>query len=209
MNAYQAEQIAAFEQIRLHLPKLKTQLHQTQAGSLDAYLSFRQLSDRFLDQYFSGICNTTCYQNQHSACCSKDGIITFFADMVINILYSNESELDRMALRLQIPHLGLKCLYLTPDGCMWAIKPVVCQMFLCERAQLEVFSRYPQAKEQWKTLTRKRRDFTWPDKPILFDTIESLFMAAGCTSPLMYLHNSPGLLRVKRKAGAPNRLRRK
>lgn len=209
MNAYQAEQIAAFDLIRLHLPKLKAQLHRTQADPLEAYLSFRKESDRFLDQYFAGICNTTCYQNQHSACCSRDGIITFFADMVINILYSNGSALDRMALRLQIPHLGLKCLYLSPDGCMWTIKPVVCQMFLCEGAQLEVFSQCPQAKEQWQTLTRRRRDFTWPDKPILFDTIESLFMAAGFKSPLMYLHNSPGLLRVKRKAGAPGRLRRK
>ena len=160
MNAYQAEQIAAFELIRLHLPKLKKQLHRTQADPLEAYLAFRQETDRYFDQYFAGICNTTRYQNQHSACCSRDGIITFFADMVINILYSNGSVLDRMALRLQTPHLGLKCLYLSPGGCMWTIKPVVCQMFLCERAQLEVFSQCPQAREQWDTLTRRRRDFT-------------------------------------------------
>ena len=30
--------------------------------------------------------------------------------------------------------------------------------------------------------------------------IEKYFIAAGCSSSLMYLHNSPGLLRVKRKA---------
>ncbi len=34
-----------------------------------------------------------------------------------------------------------------------------------------------------------------------FDMIEAYFIAAGCFSSLMYLHNSPGLLRVKRKAG--------
>ena len=31
--------------------------------------------------------------------------------------------------------------------------------------------------------------------------IENYFIAAGCSSSLMYLHNSPGLLRVKRQAG--------
>jgi hypothetical protein len=34
-----------------------------------------------------------------------------------------------------------------------------------------------------------------------FTTIENYFIAAGCSSSLMYLHNSPGLLRVKHKAG--------
>jgi hypothetical protein len=31
--------------------------------------------------------------------------------------------------------------------------------------------------------------------------IENYFIADGCSSSLMYLHNSPGLLRVKRQAG--------
>jgi hypothetical protein len=147
----------------------------------------------------------TCYQNQNSACCSRDGIITFFADMVINTLYSDDPALDRMALRLKDPHRGIKCLYLNAHGCVWAIKPVVCQMFLCDRAQHKIFSQHPQARDQWETLTRKRRNFTWPDRPVLFDAIESIFLAAGCTSPLMYFHNSPGLLRVKQNAGAPGR----
>lgn len=209
MNAYQAEQITTFELIRLHLPKLKQELHRTQADPLKAYLTFREETDRYLDQYFAGICSRTCYQNQHSACCSKDGIITFFADMVINTLYSSAPTLDQMARHLQSPQRDNKCLYLSSAGCRWTIKPVVCQMFLCERAQLEVFAQFPQAQEKWETLTRRRRDFTWPDKPVLFDAIESLFMAAGCQSPLMYLHTSPGLLRIKQKARAPDRPRRR
>jgi len=115
MNAYQAEQIATFELIRLHLPELKEKLHRTHADPLKAYLSFRQETDRYLDQYFTGICSLTCYQNLHSACCSRDGIITFFGDMVINTLYSSDPALDRMALRLQSPHRGNKYLYLDPD----------------------------------------------------------------------------------------------
>ena len=200
MNDYQTEQLTAFELIRLHLPKLKKRLRKTQGPLLKAYLSFRKETDRYLDQYFDGVCSMSCYQNQHSACCSKDGIITFFADMVINILYSDEPTLDRLDRRLQSPHRGMKCLYLSPDGCLWTVKPVVCQMFLCQRARDEVFSQYPQARRRWETLTQRRLDFTWPDKPVLFDAIETLFMESGYSSPLMYLHNSPGLLKVKQKA---------
>jgi len=203
VNDYQAEQFTTFELIRLHLPKIKEKLQQTQADHLEAYRSFRKDSDRYLDKYFSGICSLTCYQNRHSACCSKDGIITYFADMVINTLYSEKPALERIARRLRRTHLGMKCLYLGTDGCMWRIKPVVCQMFLCEHALKEVFFRHPRAKAQWGMLRQRRKDFTWPDKPVLFDAIESLFLSAGCTSPLMYLHNSPGLLRVKQKAGVP------
>ena len=47
----------------------------------------------------------------------------------------------------------------------------------------------------------KRRQYTWPDQPVLFDKLEALFVEAGYRSSLMYLHNSPGLLRVKQKAG--------
>jgi hypothetical protein len=36
---------------------------------------------------------------------------------------------------------------------------------------------------------------------VLFDDLEAFFIDCGCTSPLMYLHNSPGLLRVKQKRG--------
>lgn len=33
------------------------------------------------------------------------------------------------------------------------------------------------------------------------ETLKRYFMDARYTSPLMYLHNSPGLLRVKQQAG--------
>jgi hypothetical protein len=46
-------------------------------------------------------------------------------------------------------------------------------------------------------LLLKERQFTWPDKPILFDDLEELFVLAGLKSSLMYCHLSPGLLRVK------------
>jgi len=50
-------------------------------------------------------------------------------------------------------------------------------------------------------LEQESRRFKWPDRPVLFDTLEKLFLDAGFHSPLMYLHTSPGLLRVKQQAG--------
>jgi hypothetical protein len=57
--------------------------------------------------------------------------------------------------------------------------------------------------DRWQELLLKEKQFTWPDKPILFDDLEELFLQAGLKSPLMYCHLSPGLLRVKaqRKRG--------
>ena len=41
---------------------------------------------------------------------------------------------------------------------------------------------------------------TWPDRPVLFDELEKLFIKEGYDSPLMYCHKSPGLLRLKSKS---------
>ena len=71
-------------------------------------------------------------------------------------------------------------------------------MFLCDRAKDTVFGSRPELKDRWDALARERKRFTWPDRPVLFDDLERTFMDAGCTSSLMYLHNSPGLLRVKK-----------
>ena len=204
MNSYQEEQMAAFQLVREHLPELKAMIQQTMAADLKAYVAFRQETDEFLDKYFADTCSASCYRSQLSACCTKDGIITFFADWVVNIFFSDEPALDQMATRLQKTHSGTKCLYLSSEGCLWTIKPVVCQMFLCDRAQNEVFSCHPEAAARWNALTEKKKAFTWPDKPVLFDTLESIFIAAGHRSPLMYLHNSPGLLRIKKQAGLKN-----
>jgi hypothetical protein len=201
MDTYQTEQRTAFEMVRSILPALTAEIRQTLAESIDAYLAFRDSTNRFLRDHFADICNKSCYRNQLSACCSKNGIITFFADVVLNMLISDNDTLVRMAARLNAPIQSQKCLYLTAEGCLWTIRPIVCQMFLCDRAQNEVFSKTHLAAELWAELVEKKKSFTWPDRPILFDALESIFIDAGHTSPLMYLHNSPGLLRIKNAAG--------
>ncbi|MGB5157312.1 hypothetical protein [Desulfobacterium sp. N47] len=201
MNSYQKEQLEALQIIRSHMADLKTELLRTVESSLNEYLLFRSQTDKFLSDHFSAICSLSCYQSRLSACCSKDGIITFFADVVINALNTNEAELDRMETMLKKPNKSYKCVYLAPEGCVWRVKPIVCQMFLCDKAEEDVFGKNPVAREEWEIFKKKKKDFTWPDKIVLFDQIESIFISAGCSSTLMYLNKSPGLLRIKRQAG--------
>ena len=201
MNEYQLEQLEALSQVRMHLRALpcseKYKLR-TLAGD---YRDFRRKVDMFFDTHFGDVCSATCYRSRLSACCSREGIITFFADVVINLLFSEDAEIDTLAIALRTENKGFKCVYLGKDGCLWRVKPIICQMFLCEPAKARVFGNHPEAESEWLELERRRKQFTWPDRPVLFDMIENYFMAAGCSSTLMYLHNSPGLLRVKRKAG--------
>jgi hypothetical protein len=75
-------------------------------------------------------------------------------------------------------------------------------MYLCNRSKEQVFDLSPPLKEEWELLERKRKRFTWPDRPVLFDALESYSLKAGYQSPLMYFHYSPGLLRVKQNANA-------
>lgn len=201
MSDYQFEQLEALSQVRLHLKALSRGEKEKLRVLIADYLEFRRQVDRFLETYFGTVCDRTCYQSRLSACCSREGIVTFFADVVINLLMSEETEVDALAKVLGTENTGFKCVYLGRDGCLWRVKPIVCQMFLCEPAKAKVFSEHPEAEAEWLELERRRKQFTWPDRPVLFDAVEKYFIAAGCASALMYLHKSPGLLRVKHKAG--------
>jgi hypothetical protein len=77
-------------------------------------------------------------------------------------------------------------------------KPIVCEIFLCNAAENAVLKENPAARKRWDALVRQKKAYTWPDRLVLFDTLEQICMEAGYTSPLMFLNNSPGLLRVKR-----------
>ena len=113
------------------------------------------------------------------------------------MLLSTPDEIATLKNVLQNLKSGFKCVYLGPQGCLWRLKPIVCEMFLCDRAQQTVFNERSDLKEQWEAFKQRKKIFTWPDRPVLFDDLEKYFMDAGYTSPMMYMHNSPGLLRVK------------
>ena len=185
--------------VKRYLAQISEAEHKALQESLSDYLTFRDAVDDFQENYFHDICNRKCYQSKLSACCSRDGIIVFFADVVINALMANPAALDRLQDVLTRPHEGFKCVFLGQEGCLWRIKPIVCEMFLCDAAENAVLKENPIARKRWDALLRQKKNFTWPDRPVLFDTLEQICIDAGYNSPLMFLHNSPGLLRVKRQ----------
>ena len=201
MNEYQQEQLEALQLARKYLASLSDAERDALIKRIGPYLAFREKVDLFLATHFSDICSRRCYRNKLSACCSKDGILIFFADTFINALQSSRKACDHLETRLRSHNTSYKCIYLAEDGCLWTVKPIVCQMFLCNRAEEAVFEENPNLRDEWERLLAQKKVFTWPDEPVLFDFIESLCIKAGISSSLMHLHNSPGLLRVKQKAG--------
>jgi len=201
MNSYQKEQAESISMVCHHLSSLSQPEIQLLREQMTDYLSFRDAVRGFLSDNFGEVCSKKCYQSHLSACCSREGIITFFADVVINALLSSDADMEALLAVLQKPNNGFKCIYLGPQGCLWKLKPIVCEMFLCDQAQEEVFKGNPGAESQWEELKKQEKTYRWPDRPILFDALERYFMDAGYSSSLMYLHNSPGLLRVKEQAG--------
>jgi hypothetical protein len=202
INAYHLEQRQTLDLIRRHLARVPGDRDRL-LERIRPYRAFREEVAGFLVRHFQDLCTEKCFRSRLSACCSREGIITFFADTAVNVLISDEAALDELAAVLDRPNEGVKCVYLGDGGCLWRIKPIVCEMFLCDAALSAAFDGDPAAADAWASLKEKRKGFTWPDRPVIFDELEAHFMAAGHTSPLMYLHNSPGLLRVKQKAGLP------
>ena len=198
MSEYQKEQFDAYEMVIKHLALLPETTILELKRQVEPYLAFRTLVNRFFEAHLGDICNRNCYESRKSACCSKEGIVTFFADVVINALLSDADDIKHLLMLLKTENTGFKCIYLGKNGCRWKLKPIVCEMFLCQKAKSEAFERAPGLTEEWDRLKKKEKLFTWPDKPVLFDDIEEMFLRAGLDSPLMYLHNSPGLLRVKK-----------
>ncbi len=200
MDEYQKEQYDALLMAKEYLSRILAPERLKINIALTDYLLFRDKIKTFLADHFTQICTQKCYQSKLSACCSREGIITFFADVVINTSASEKNEIEALLKILQQPNNGFKCIYLGKQGCMWRVKPIVCEMFLCDQAIKSVFDKKPWLDKEWKALEQERKFFTWPDKPVLFDMLESIFIAAGYHSSLMYMHNSPGLLRVKKMA---------
>ncbi len=179
---------------------LKRLSEREKCGLMEAiapYLKFRADVEDFQNRHFSKICIQKCFTDRTSACCNREGIATFFADIVLNALVSTDRELDELERTLYHDRGGFKCVYLTRKGCVWRLKPIVCEMFLCDHAKEAVFVSNPRLRKCWEALCLREKQFTWPDRPVLFDELEKIFIEAGYDSALMYCHKSPGLLRVK------------
>ena len=199
MSPYNKEQTEALEIVRRGLQGMTRDRRDALRASIAEYLSFRSRVDRFFETHFAAYCRSKCFQTHMSACCSKEGIVTFFADVVINALVSTPQELERLAVLLRSPPSGHHCVYLGPEGCRWRITPIVCAMFLCDGVKQHAFACDPDSEKDWQSILTERKTFTWPDRPVLFDDLEQVFIDIGHVSILMYLHYSPGMLKVKEK----------
>jgi hypothetical protein len=201
LTLYQREQVDALELAIAYLKGLTA----NERGSLNTivkpYLAFRAELDEFLELNFSRYCTGSCYTTRTSACCSRDGIITFWADVLINANASDHRHSELLRHAIAHPLNEHKCIYLGPDGCLWRVRPLVCALFLCDDALAMAFKGNPETERQWEGFKRQAKGFRWPDRPVLFDQLEKRCINAGVDSALMYLHSSPGLLRVKRRAG--------
>ena len=197
MSEYNREQLEALQIVSNYLKMLPLAGLARLKRRVANYVAFRRQVDEFLRRHFSRICTRRCYQNHHSACCNREGITTFFADVIINVLMSSDKDINELLRVLSVPNLGMKCVYLGKQGCLWRVKPIVCEMFLCEHARKIVFDKDPSVSCEWKKIRRREKRYTWPTRPVLFDELETYFIHKGFSCSLMYFHNSPGLLRVK------------
>lgn len=197
ISEYNKDQIEAILMVCQHLETLSPSQMDQLRKETEPYLRFRAEVADFQEKNFSKLCTQKCFQSQTSACCGREGIVTFFADMVINRLICSNSEVEALIDGLTRNHSGLNCVYLTKEGCLWRLKPIVCEMFLCDYAKETVLGQDDVLRSKWEELRRIEKRYTWPDRPVLFDRLEAIFIEAGYDSPLMYLHHSPGLLRLK------------
>ena len=198
-SEYNRQQMEAFLMVRRYLGMISPSQMSRIKGWVRTYLKFRGEVARFQKQHFSEICTYKCFTSQTSACCGREGIATFFADVVINVLLSSHREVDDILETLSHDRGGFKCVYLMEQGCLWRLKPIVCEMFLCKHAKDAVLDNNRALGDRWEKLRRRERRYTWPSRPVLFDRLEEMFIEAGFQSPLMYFHRSPGLLRVKNR----------
>ncbi len=201
LSDYNRQQTEAILIVREHLAGLPATQLDWLKRSIHSYLEFRSSVASFQRRYFADVCSQKCFTSRTSACCGREGILTFFADVLINVLLSTEEEIDILLQTLVKDTGGFNCVYLNEAGCLWTHKPIVCEMFLCDHAKNIVLARDDTLGRQWEEFRQQERLYTWPAKPVLFDELEIIFIEAGFDSPLMYLNRSPGLLRLKAKQG--------
>lgn len=162
------------------------------------YMEFRGELDRFNRQYFLDYCKKACFDTKRSACCSYESIIVFFADEVINYLFGGRDDFPVILEKLSSVKPSDYCVYLGEKGCLWTVRPISCAMFFCDNVKKEIFGKFPEAQVLWDELVKKEKSFTWPDRPVLFDLIEEIFIKFGVMTDHMFCHRSPGLLKLKR-----------
>ncbi len=201
MSDYQQEHLDTWIAVRRVCNTMEPSRIRELSASISEYIAFRKELQEFFEKYLKSYCQSKCFDTGRSICCGKDSIIVHFADIVVDVLLSEESDIDPILSALTTGPRGLFCVYLGPNGCLWKLTPIVCAMFLCDGLIDVRIKGRREIEEKWYRLQELRKTFTWPNRPVLFDEIEKSFLALGLQSPLMHYHFSPGLLRIKQNAG--------
>jgi hypothetical protein len=201
MSDYNRQQRETIATVRNCLAALDGPARRALEESIAPYVEYRRETSRFQEEHLAALCTATCFSDRTSACCGREGILTFFADVVVNLLLSTEEEADRLLAALDGDRGGFNCVYLGREGCLWTMKPVSCEMFLCDHARESVLGADPGLEALWTDIREREHLFTKPVQPVLFDDLERFFIDRGLDSPLMYFHRSPGLLRLKAAHG--------
>mgnify|MGYP001313237738 CR=1 FL=1 len=198
---FNRDQWTGFDGIRRAMASLSSFDIESLQRLSEPYLHFRESLDRFQSEHFGPICRAACYETKMSACCGFESIFTFFADMVVECLFSSVEEQAGILEVLGKQNRSRRCVYLGEKGCIWTTRPISCAMFVCEDAVNAAFQDRPGAKDEWQAYRRREREFTYPDQPVLFDELEKYFRNLGVDSVHMYFHRSPGLMRLKQANG--------
>jgi hypothetical protein len=198
---YNRDQWVSFKAIQKACETLSSNEIERLKETVQHYLVFRSALDDHQQSHILPFCHGYCFTTGLSACCGFESIYTFFADQVINFLFSSPQEREALFQVLEQRNQTQRCVYLGANGCLWLVSPITCAMFLCDQAKRTAAERHPETLPLWEDLKRREKEFTWPVKPVLFDEIEKYFMQLGVESPYMYFHRSPGLVRLKAKSG--------
>ena len=201
MSEYQRDQWLSLTAIRRALEEIPAVERESLRSSLSEYLIFRRELADFHARHFYEHCRRACYETGLSACCGFESIITFFADQLISCLLSEPADAEDLMRVLERPNTTGKCVFLGADGCRWRLPPISCAMFYCDQAKNAVWRDDPDTAAAFEVLRRREKDFTHPDKPVLFDDLERGFRQMGLQTPHMYYHSSPGLVLLKARAG--------
>lgn len=198
---YNLEQFDAYMTVKAFFDKASGDEVACLRQMISSYLDFRAETSEFLTRSCAEVCGDICFKTGLSDCCMHEGIITFFADWIVNWLVSSKEETDVLLNALYEPFRDDKCVYLGPLGCLWKIKPLNCETFVCKQARADIFLKNPEAEQVYEEMLKKKKTFSFPDRPVLFDAIEKFFMDRGVDSETMYFHKGAGLLLIKQKAG--------
>lgn len=198
---YNLEQFDAYMTVKAFFDKASDDEVACLRQMVSSYLDFRAEASEFLTISCAEVCGDICFKTGLSDCCMHEGIITFFADWIVNWLVSSKEETDVLLKALYEPFRDDKCVYLGPLGCLWKIKPLNCETFVCKQARADIFMKNPEAEQVYEEMLKKKKTFSFPDRPVLFDAIEKFFMDRGVDSETMYFHKGAGLLLIKQKAG--------